>query len=178
RNLHADHPRGGRTNIIPGIASGGRSEGVSRSQFKDVLENAVSTAVSGDFDEFSGVFPQVAGFRFEWSASGRARILNEDGTVKEPGSRVTRVVLDSGEVIIGGGVVVPGDPITVATPDFLARGGDNTPYRGTTFTSLGVTYQQALVNYITFPADKNGLGGVIGADDYPEAGEGRITRLP
>jgi 5'-nucleotidase len=37
---------------------------------------------------------------------------------------------------------------------------------------LGGAYQQALSNYI-----QNGLGGLIGATDYPEGGEGRITEL-
>ena len=40
-----------------------------------------------------------------------------------------------------------------------------------TFTVLGVSYQQALSNYIT-----EGLGGVISAADYREGGSGRIVR--
>ena len=63
----------------------------------------------------------------------------------------------------------------MATVDFLARGGDEYPYRGARFTALGVTYQQALSNYIRFP---DGLDGVVTPADYPEGGEGRITRLP
>ena len=43
---------------------------------------------------------------------------------------------------------------------------------GAPFTTIGVTYQQALSNYIQGP-----LGGLIGAADYPEGGEGRIIRL-
>ena len=41
--------------------------------------------------------------------------------------------------------------------------------------ALGVTYQQALANYLQFPT---GLGGVVTGADYPEGGEGRIQRLP
>jgi 5'-nucleotidase len=52
----------------------------------------------------------------------------------------------------------------------VARGGDQYPFRGAPFTSVGVSYQQALFNYIV-----EGLGGVISAGDYPEDGEGRIT---
>ena len=66
---------------------------------------------------------------------------------------------------------VPGD--TIATIDFLAKGGDQYPYRGAPFTILGLTYQQALADYIV-----NGLGGVISAADYPEGGEGRSIKLP
>ena len=150
-------------------------EGVSRSQFKMVLENVVSRAVDGDLDGGTGRFAQVAGFSFQWSESGTAQVLNDQGSVNVAGTRVQRVVLESGEVIVGAGRVVPGTPLTVATVDFLARGGDQYPFRGAPFTVLGVIYQQALANYIQFPS---GLGGVITAADYPESGEGRIERLP
>lgn len=150
-------------------------EGVTRSQFKEVLENAVSRAVAGDLGDGTGRFAQVAGFRFEWSASGTAQVLNPDGSVRIPGTRVTRVVLDSGAAIVGGGKVIPGDPLAVATVDFLARGGDEYPYRGATFTTLGINYQQALVNYISF---SDGLNGTVSKSDYPEGGSGRIERMP
>jgi 5'-nucleotidase / UDP-sugar diphosphatase len=69
--------------------------------------------------------------------------------------------------------VVPGAPaIAVGTIDFLARGGDQYPFRGAAFTTVGVTYQQALRNYLA-----NGLGGLVTAADYPEAGSGRIMTL-
>jgi 5'-nucleotidase len=68
--------------------------------------------------------------------------------------------------------VVDGAPaVDVATNDFSARGGDQYPFRGAPFVTLpGVTYQQALSAYI-----QEALAGVIGAADYPEGGEGRIT---
>ncbi len=47
------------------------------------------------------------------------------------------------------------------------------PYRGAPFTSVGVTYQQALANYIV-----DALVGSITAADYPEGGEGRNIELP
>ena len=84
-------------------------------------------------------------------------------------------MLDDGTVIVDGGGVVPGPALTVATIDFLARGGDQYPYRGTPFTILGVSYQQALANYIQDPA---GLNGMVTAADYPLGGEGRIKQLP
>ena len=45
-------------------------ENISREQFKEILENAVSRNVDGDPDGGSGRFAQVSGFRFEWSESG------------------------------------------------------------------------------------------------------------
>jgi 2',3'-cyclic-nucleotide 2'-phosphodiesterase (5'-nucleotidase family) len=130
-------------------------ENVSREQFKLILENAVSRVEFTD-----GRFAQVAGFSFVYDAAAPA------------GSRVLEATLDDGTVIISGGAAVPGADLTVATIDFLARGGDQYPFNGAPFTTLGVSYQLALENYLTF-----GLGGVITAGDYPVGGEGRIIRI-
>jgi 2',3'-cyclic-nucleotide 2'-phosphodiesterase (5'-nucleotidase family) len=142
-------------------------ENISREQFKEILENAVSRVEFGD-----GRFAQIAGFSYTWDATGTAQVLNPDYSVAVPGTRVQEVVLDGGTVIVSGGVVVGGPDLTVATIDFLARGGDQYPFRDAPFTTLGVTYQQALQNYLQI-----GLSGVVSAADYPEGGEGRITRI-
>jgi hypothetical protein len=77
-------------------------------------------------------------------------------------------VLDDGTVLIKDGEIVPGKPtVDIATIDFLARGGDAYPFRGAPFTTLGVTYQQTLENYLREI-------GTVTAADYPEGGEGRI----
>ena len=69
------------------------------------------------------------------------------------------------------GQVLPDAPsVSLAIVDFLARGGDQYPFGDATFTNLGVTYQQALANYIT-----DELGGVVTAAAYPEGGESRIV---
>jgi hypothetical protein len=68
--------------------------------------------------------------------------------------------------------VQSGAALNVATIDFLARGGDQYPFGGAPFTTLGVSYQQALRNYLTEP-----LGGVVTAAQYPTGGEGRITTM-
>src|ERR687891_135655 len=122
-----------------------------------------------------GRFAQVGGFRFTWDAAGTAQTLDEGGNVVTPGTRVREVVLDDGTVVVSGGVVAPAAaPIDVATIDFLARGGDQYPFRGLAFTTLGLTYQQALEGYLE---ETDGLNGLITAAQYPEGGEGRITRL-
>jgi len=105
-----------------------------------------------------------------WNPAGTPQELNDDGDVVTPGTRVVDVALDDGTDIVSGGAVVAGADLNIATIDFLARGGDQYPYRGTPFISLGVSYQQALRDYIV-----EALTGVIGAADYPEGGEGRIT---
>lgn len=141
---------------------------IPAAQFKEILENAVSRIPLAD-----GRFAQVAGFRFTYDASAQAQVVDNAGTVLTPGFRVKEVVLDDGTPIVTNGIVVPGAPaVSIATNDFSARGGDQYPFRGVPFTTIGVTYQQALSNYIQGP-----LGGLIGAADYPEGGEGRIIRL-
>ena len=141
---------------------------IPRAQFKEILENAVSRVEFGD-----GRFAQVSGFSFSWDSTGTPQILDADGNVVTPGTRVVNVTLDDSTVIVSAGAVVAGPPLTIATIDFNARGGDQYPYRGAPFTNIGVTYQQALANYII-----DGLGGLISATDYPFGGEGRIIKLP
>lgn len=141
---------------------------VPREQFKEVLENAVSRIPAAD-----GRFPQVAGFSFTYDPSQPAQEVDNDGNVLSPGSRIRSVTLDDGTVVVAEGVVVPGAPLDVAANDFTARGGDQYPFRGLPFTTVGVTYQQALLNFI-----EDELGGQVTAADYPEGGEGRITQLP
>ncbi len=143
-------------------------EGISRDQFKEILENAVSRVEFGD-----GRFAQVSGFRFTWDPAGIPQTLDANGNVLTVGSRVREVVLDDGTPIVADGSVIPGPDLTVATIDFLARGGDQYPFRGAAFTTIGVTYQQSLRNYI-----QTGLGGLITVAQYPEGGQGRISRLP
>ena len=141
--------------------------GISRAQFKEILENAVSRVEFRD-----GRFAQLAGFSLVWDADGTPQVLDGNGLVLTPGSRIVDVVLEDGTPLVLGGVVQNGPALNVATIDFLARGGDQYPYRGAPFTTLGVTYQQSLANYI-----EQGLGGTITAGDYPFGGEGRITRI-
>ncbi len=142
---------------------------IPREQFKQLLENAYR-----DAPESNGRFAQIAGFTVEYSASGTPQEIDSDtGEIVVAGTKVVNVTLDDGTVIVDNGNVVAGDDIVVATIDFLARGGDQYPFMDAPFTSVGVSYQQALFNYIV-----DGLGGVISAADYPEGGEGRIVELP
>jgi 2',3'-cyclic-nucleotide 2'-phosphodiesterase (5'-nucleotidase family) len=139
-------------------------EDVPRGTVKALLENAVSLRPGAD-----GRFAQISGFRYSYDTSGTAQVTAVDGTILVPGTRVQDVVLDDGTVIVANGVVVPGDPIDVATIDFLARGGDQYPLIGLPFTTLGITYQQALAEQLT-----DVLGGLVTAADYPL---GEIRRI-
>ncbi len=155
---------------------------IPRDQFKEILENAVGCTQPNDIvanpNCGSGRFAQIAGFTMVWSASGTGQILDDNGAVVTPGTRVQEVVLADGTVIVSGGVVQAGADIAIAIVDFLARGGDQYPFRGAPFTAIGVSYQQALSNYLQTAVADGGLGGLISETDYPEGGEGRNTQLP
>lgn len=139
---------------------------ISVEQFRVILENAVSRVERGD-----GRFPQIAGFTLTWDPNGTAQVLADDGRVVTPGTRVREVQLADGTWLVRNGEIVDGaGPVHVATVDFLARGGDEYPFRDAPFISIGNTYQQAVANFIT-----EELGGMVTAERYPKGGEGRIV---
>ena len=146
-------------------------EDLTPEELQAVLENAYS-----GIENVDGRFAQVAGMTVEVDASGTPMVIDEvTGEVTQVGSRVTSVTLDDGTQIIAGGAVVAGAPtVDLTIVDFLARGGDQYPFPED-FTVLGVSYQQALANFLVAPVADGGLGGTITAADYPEGGEGRIT---
>lgn len=155
-------------------------EDVPVAQLEELLENAVSRV-----EDVSGRFAQVGGVRFTYDPMGTAQVVSDDGTVEVVGTRIVDVELvDSMGVatpLVTNGVIVDSTAtIDVAIVDFLARGGDQYPFRGaqrTDLNNLGVSYQQALINFITAAEMDGGLGGTIRAADYPAGGAGRITRL-
>ena len=142
-------------------------ENVSASQLKVILENAVSQV-----ENVNGRFAQVAGLRFTYNPQGNAQVLDADGNVTTAGTRVVDVTLNDGTQVVVGGMVQAGvADIDVATINFLAAGGDQYPFNSP-FTTLGVTYQQGLANYLV-----QGLSGVVSAAQYPAGGEGRIQAV-
>lgn len=142
--------------------------GITPAQFKDIMENAVSQV-----EEAGGRFAQIAGFKMVYDLAATAMVLDEEGNIVTPGERVQSIVLDDGTAIVEAGAVVDGAPaLNVATIDFLAQGGDQYLFGDASFTSIGVSYQQALANYIT-----EALTGTISAEQYPEGGAGRITTV-
>ncbi|WP_425440442.1 bifunctional metallophosphatase/5'-nucleotidase [Prauserella shujinwangii] len=141
---------------------------VPRDVLRQLLERGVAAAPSA-----AGAFMQVSGLRFTYDTSRTAQVVAEGtSTIVTPGERVRDVVLDDGTVLVADGEVVAGPPVSVATNDFSARGGDGYPFGDLPFTSVGTTYQQALQRYLV-----EGLSGTVPADRYPEGGTGRITAL-
>lgn len=139
-------------------------EGVTHAQLRDITEAGVSGV-----QNTSGGFLQVAGMRFEYDLDGDPYQYGTPGS----GTRVHNLWLDTGlQIVCDGVILTPNEKVNIATIDFLARGGDNSPFEGDELYTLGVSYQQALVNYLV-----DGLGGVVTAEMYPyegEDGEGEI----
>jgi 2',3'-cyclic-nucleotide 2'-phosphodiesterase (5'-nucleotidase family)/DNA-binding beta-propeller fold protein YncE len=145
-------------------------EEIPAAQFKTILENAYSRIATGPSPSGSGRFAQVAGFTVLVDTTGTP-VEIEDGEVTAPGTRIERVELDDGTVLVESGEVVDGaPPVNIATVDFTARGGDEYLFGDAELTILGVTYQQTLSNYI-----QQALGGLVATADYPEGGNERIV---
>ena len=144
---------------------------VPRETFHVLLEQAVDRIPGA-----GGQFAQISGFTLSYDPTATARETDrasDDCSLSgEVGSRVRDVVLDDGTVIVDDGAVVPGDPVVLATIDFLAGGGDCYPLADLEFTKMGVSYQQALADYIS-----TDLGGEITAADYPVGGNNRIIAV-
>ena len=139
---------------------------IPRETLKELLEVAY-----GGLPAASGRFAQPAGFSVRVNAAAQAREIDSTcAVIGSSGERVLDVVLDDGAVIVDNGVVVPGPDLPLATIDFLARGGDCYPLGDLGFTALGVSYQQALADYIG-----GALAGTITAADYPAGGTGRVV---
>lgn len=141
---------------------------VPRATLRQLLERGVTAAPAA-----AGAFIQVAGLSFTYDTSRRAQRVRE-GTneIEVPGQRVRDVTLDDGTVLVADGEVVDGPPVSVATNDFSARGGDGYPFGNLAFTPVGTTYQQALRDHLT-----GELGGSVPRGAYPEGGTGRITAV-
>jgi 5'-nucleotidase len=156
-------------------------EGLTPERFKEMMENAVSRiSLDGGVPVASGGgtgrYAQFAGFSMEFNPDLQALEYDENGDVATPGQRVIDLILDDGTAIVQNGVIQPDAPsVNLATADFTARGGDQYPTGDLDLTLVGVTYQQALFNYLTAPASAGGLEGVVSSAEYPEGGEGRAV---
>ena len=139
-------------------------EPLSPQLFKDMLENAVSQVEDTD-----GRFLQIAGFSFVWDTLGY------------PGfGRIESAMLDDGTMMIENYEIVEDAPsVYVVTNNFSAGlagpvGDDFDEFRQVDLlANLGSSYFKAVLDYITA---EDGLDSLITAEQYPEGGEGRITR--
>jgi 5'-nucleotidase / UDP-sugar diphosphatase len=148
-------------------------EDVTATELKLLLENGYSRVEFVD-----GRFAHISGMRVEVDLDATPQERTTEGEITEEGERVVTVTLvaDDGTetpLIVDGAAVDGAPTVTVATIDFLARGGDQYPFPERDFTVVGVSYQQGLRNQIeSFP---DGLLPTGAGDPYAVGGEGRIT---
>lgn len=158
------------------------------------LENAVSRVVDGDpgigIDPIrqgsgTGRFAQVSGFSFTYDILNQALELDGDGNIVTNGSRILDVMLDDGTKLWEDGQIVDANAsllLDLILPSFNAAGGDqyNDPdylSQDYGFTRLGVTDQQALVDYINSFGNVD-LATVLRGQYANVDGAGRITAVP
>lgn len=148
------------------------AQNVSAQQLKVLMEHTLAGA-SADGNA-TGQFGQISGMQVRYDTQLAA------------GARVLDIVLDDGTVLVKDGVVVNLERlVTLATIDFLAAGGDGYPFAqaGVDFDNAvnSVTYQEALLAYITASTADGGLGGQILASRYgienPLDRQGRLIDL-
>lgn len=141
---------------------------ISRETLVDLLERALDTVPAA-----AGQFPHVSGMTVVYYPGAPPVSIDRDGDCRNWdsywGGRVYSVTLDDGTEIVRDWTVVEGEPVTIATVDFLANGGDCYPLGDIEFTRLGLTYQQALATYVAA-----GLDGFISAERYPIDGGQRV----
>nr|MDP0502721.1 5'-nucleotidase C-terminal domain-containing protein [Verrucomicrobiota bacterium JB025] len=143
-------------------------ENVTSADLKLLLENCYSQTIDADpgnhvnpqrSGDGTGRFAQIAGMDVVYDISRPAMVLG-DGTIESAGARVISAILNDGTVLIAGGVPVAGETVSIALPAFNASGGDqffryeiggSNYYTSVQYpyTTLGVTDQQALADYIT-----------------------------
>jgi 5'-nucleotidase/UDP-sugar diphosphatase len=133
---------------------------VSVGDLRQILEFSVGRAPASN-----GRFGQVGGLSFVYNPNRMA------------GDRILSITLADGTVLFEDGTILFDGPIDLVTNSFTAADGDGYPFSalGLEFENYGVSYQQALFNFIS---DPEGLNGRIGADQYGAAALGRIAAVP
>ncbi len=137
-------------------------EGITPEHLKVLLEHGVAAMPAAH-----ATFPQTAGLKMVVDPSGTAQVLNADGTVQTPGTRVVKVVLNSGRVVVENGQAVAGESLTLATDSFIGNGGDNYPFRSLPTLDCAQKTDETLREYIKSDPAAGGLGGAIRGTQYP-----------
>jgi 5'-nucleotidase / UDP-sugar diphosphatase len=150
-------------------------EDVPVTQFKQILEHSIANVGGGQFGQWSGL-------RFSYDPRAQAQVTSTAsgsvGQVLVEGNRIRDVwvTLASGaelQIIDNGQITDFSFTIDLASIDFLVRtNGDAYPFSGLTQTNLGVSYQQALFNFLSV-----GLNGVVSGAQYPVIGLDNVLTI-
>jgi 5'-nucleotidase len=139
--------------------------GVTSAKLKELMEHGVAR-----LPEVDGRFPQISGFTMDVNRT------------KAVGSRVEKITLADGTVLVNNGTAVAGLSVNVATTNFTAGGGDGYPFTGTTFQFARqpgkdgfYPYQASFADYLTAPTAQGGLNGAVTNVTHPGAGRINFT---
>jgi len=158
--------------------------GITGNELLPILERAVSGQTAANVGG-GGQFLQLSGLEVVYDVTQPAQVVTADGQITAAGARIVSILLDPNndrtgqllyDVAQGGFLFDPTAPLfDLATINFTANGGDNFATlanipQDRKFTLSGVTYQQALEQYI-----RQNLSGTIDAADIP-SGEGIRVR--
>lgn len=131
--------------------------------YSKTTENLLTPAI--DAVGADGRFAHLGGMSVEYDITRPGMLLSAGGSVTTPGTRIRSITIGGTPYLQNGSWLV--DPLAttfdLAVPDFLARGGDqyfryaiggSTTYLSQlySFTTLGITDQQALRGYVDFMA--------------------------
>ena len=121
-------------------------------ELKSMLERGVSLSPARD-----GGFAQVSGLCVTYNIQAAA------------GSRVTAIVRQAADGSCTGPAIDPAATYSLATNDFTASGGDAYPNFVGRFTSLGITLDTDVANYITAntPISPSIQGRIVCTDSNP-----------
>ncbi len=146
------------------------------------LGPAIDTAATGDG---TGRYAQIAGMSFVFDVTEQPLVIDANGVVITPGSRIVELTLNDGTLLVQNGVIVPANSgilLDVVLNAFSAAGGDqynDADYlsQAYAFTNIGITDQQALADYISGFANAD-LASVLSGEYANPNGIGRITAIP
>jgi 5'-nucleotidase / UDP-sugar diphosphatase len=106
---------------------------ITAAQLKEVLEHGVAGVRPG---ATPGAFPQVGGLSFSFDVNGTPQVLDANGTVTTPGTRIRSLAITDAngnftDVVVRNGAVVgnPSRSFRLVLLDFLASGGDGYPFQ-------------------------------------------------
>ncbi|WPJ97443.1 choice-of-anchor I family protein [Coraliomargarita algicola] len=168
-------------------------ENVTTADLKLVLENALSRTIDNDpgtgvdplrVGDGTGRFPQLAGMTVTYDITRQPLVLDgENEVITQQGQRVIEARLNDGTALIIAGIPVPGTTVDLVLPSFNADGGDQyfrygfgaASYTSQDYikTTLGITDQQALQNYIA----SFGMAKVDSDTRYDSIPDGRVLAV-
>lgn len=118
-------------------------------------------------------FLQLARLRVDWDPNGTAQVLDAEGEVVTPGTRVRQLRIIGGATLVEDGEVRENAPsIGLATTDRLAQGLLGNPVVGVNRVNIGLSLPQTLDRFLVEALQRR-----IRANDFPVEGRERIVRV-